>query len=127
MGFVSLFYGLKAFASGFLFFSYFTSSKLTLFILPLNIYNIPHISFFILHNILLKYYKNNYYFFSFFFPTISSTPMPAPQNPPKYKPNHTHAGNATIKPTPTLAAPPSNPHTHAGSTTTTIQNPTTFK
>ena len=39
---------LRAFPSAYLFIFYFTSSKPTLFTLPLNIYNIPHILLFIL-------------------------------------------------------------------------------
>ena len=53
----------KTFTSAYLFFLYFTSSKPTLFALPLNIYNIPHILLFILHYTLLKYYKTIFFYF----------------------------------------------------------------
>jgi hypothetical protein len=78
----------RLFTSGFLFFSYFTSSKPTLFILPLNIYNIPHISLFILHYILLKYYKT---IIIIFFSTFPPYFTPAKQNQTS-QPHTVHAG-----------------------------------
>ena len=105
---------LRAFTSSFLFFSYFTSSKPTLFTLPLNIYNIPHIPLFILHYTLLKYYTTISFFFSLSRYTSLGKTKPTSQ------PHTVHAGET--KPNiPTTYSELNHHHSHK--TTTKSNHP----
>ena len=73
---------ISAFSSIYILFLYFTSSNPTFFTLPINFYNIPHISLFILQYIQLKYCKIILFFLFF------------------HNPNHIHFGNSKQSPNP---------------------------
>jgi hypothetical protein len=94
-------WGLNTFTSRFVNFIHFTSSKTHFFTLAINIYNIPHIPFFILQYNLLKYYKI-IIFFNLFPPTSTT------QNPTHSLQNHTGNPYPRRQPITTLFFP------HAG-------------